>query len=119
MHMLESIQLYEKSLYEEAEIYKGFTLDKYNKTIENQCLRKKHNLGKLAAFSILTGIAFPGGPIINTAFDASLHLLKFSWLIPLPYFAIYNAGISIFYKGDLVIDVKRILDKKEDIRKKI
>jgi beta-1,4-mannosyltransferase len=118
MHMLESIQLYEKSLYEEAEIYKGFTLDKYNKTIENQYLRKKHNLGKLAAFSILTGLAFPGSPIINTAFDASLHLLKFSWLIPLPYFAIYNAGISSFSKGDLVIDVKRILDKKEDISDK-
>jgi cellulose synthase/poly-beta-1,6-N-acetylglucosamine synthase-like glycosyltransferase len=107
----------QKGLYEElgSGMYTNFTVDRYNQTVKEQISREKFRLGKLATFSILTGFAFPQGPIVNTAFDALLHSLKFSWLIQLPYFVVYNTGVKALSQDDLIIDVKKIIDRKEDI----
>jgi hypothetical protein len=110
----------QKGLYEElgSGVYTNFTVDRYNQTVKEQISREKFRLEKLATFSILTGFAFPQGPIVNTAFDALLHSLKFSWLIQLPYFVVYNTGVRALSQDDLIIDVKKIIDRKEDIRGK-
>ena len=114
---MKSLPSMQKGLYEElgSGVYTNFTVDRYNQTVKEQISREKFRLGKLATFSILTGFAFPQGPIVNTAFDALLYSLKFSWLIQLPYFVVYNTGVRAISQDDLIIDVKKIIDRKEDI----
>ena len=98
-----------------GEIYESFNLEKYNRTMVNQLNRKNAHLRNLLLLPSLTGIAFSGGPIIYDDLSAFSWLLKLNWLIPLPYFIVYNLGVQSIKDDDIIINAEEIARRKEEL----
>jgi hypothetical protein len=63
-------------------------------------------------------LLFPGGPRIGDFVDAAFFATKISWLIPLPLFIIQSASINTILTPELLIDLKKIEEHREELRVK-
>jgi hypothetical protein len=98
--------------------YKGYTLSRFNGAIAKQVEKKEGRIRGMLIFSGSTMFLFPGGPIIRDLIDAALFAAKISWLIPLPLLVIQNASINRILTPDLLIDVKKIRERRDLLKSK-
>ena len=69
-------------------------------------------------FSGSAMLLFPGGPKIGDFVDAAFFATKISWLIPFPLFVIQSASINRILTPELLIDLKKIEEHRDELRVK-
>jgi cellulose synthase/poly-beta-1,6-N-acetylglucosamine synthase-like glycosyltransferase len=102
------------------QIFEKFSLENYNSTIEKIIERKKIYFGNLFLSSGLTSVLFTKMQSVSNIHDLIIYSMKFTWLLPLPIFALANIGrYKILNKNDLEINVERIKENKNLSKNKI
>lgn len=69
-------------------------------------------------FSGSTMFLFPGRPKIGDLVDAAFFAIKISWLISLPLFIIQSISINRILTHELLIDLKKIDEHRDNLRVK-
>lgn len=102
------------------QIFEKFSLENYNITIEKIIERKKVYFGNLFLSSGVTSVLFTKMQMINNVNDLIIYSIKFTWLLPLPIFALANIGkYKILNKEYLEINIEKIKKDKNLSKVKI
>ena len=102
------------------QIFEIFSLENYNITIEKIIERKKVYFGNLFLSSGVTSVLFTKMQMINNVNDLIIYSIKFTWLLPLPIFALANIGkYKILNKEYLEINIEKIKKDKNLSKVKI
>ena len=98
--------------------YLSYTMNRYNSDVLKQVTNRSSRVRGMALVTAGAGFLFPGAPVITNTIGTLVYAAKLSWLIPIPIFMIQAASIHVALTPDLLIDIKKLESRREELAAK-